>query len=443
MARGAPKKSGKSATRVATVATKDYTIVPTEYVRAENNLETIGYFDAGYHRRYPKPREAKDILLSPDRIIRVIASATYGYPNTEDLDFYRAFLKICDEIVKPVERWKDGKRTIHPHFALPVRFSTRQLLRYSGRKESARERKAAREWIKRQTFTGIEGAVYLAKQGAPAEHFAGTLFHMTYCRGERMKNGKAAEANYVWHSAWFLSNYYYHYFKPIDLAFHQRLRRAIAKGLYPLLDQGWYASDGRPFSKRYQDITSLLAIPSFQHLSRIKQQLDPAHSELLQEHFLANWEYRQAANDQKWIIVYYPGEKFFQDQQAREVRRQLATQMTTQMKRSASHQLTLLDQSSHLLSEILVVCGDTKNKAAYQKVIRESPEGLLWMVLSETRQAEREGRITKSKGAYFMDTLAASTAAYRRRRDATDTLRAASLKLLCDTVIKLPAPWYC
>jgi hypothetical protein len=38
-------------------------------------------------------------------------------------------------------------------------------------------------------------------------------------------------------------------------------------------------------------------------------------------------------------------------------------------------------------------------------VIREHPEGLLWMAISETRQASREHRITRTRGAYFMATV--------------------------------------
>jgi hypothetical protein len=41
----------------------------------------------------------------------------------------------------------------------------------------------------------------------------------------------------------------------------------------------------------------------------------------------------------------------------------------------------------------------------YRKVIRDHAEGLLWMAISETRQASRERRITKTKGAYFMATV--------------------------------------
>ena len=55
--------------------------------------------------------------------------------------------------------------------------------------------------------------------------------------------------------------------------------------------------------------------------------------------------------------------------------------------------------------EILAVCGDAGNQAAYRKVIRGHPEGLLWMAIFETRQASREHRITKARGSYFMATV--------------------------------------
>ncbi len=120
---------------------------------------------------------------------------------------------------------------------------------------------------------------------------------------------------------------------------------------------------------------------------------------------MKTWEYRKASKGQDWIITYYPGEKFFEDQQVRESRRQLAEQIANRSRPLSSPQLDLVDHSQHLLSEILAVCGDRKNKAAYQKVIKEHPEGLLWMALSETRQADQEGQITKNKGAHFMDTV--------------------------------------
>jgi hypothetical protein len=66
-----------------------------------------------------------------------------------------------------------------------------------------------------------------------------------------MKNGQEAETNYVWPAPWFLSNYFYGHLRLIDLEFHKQLRKPIAKSLYPLLETGWYASSGEPYTKSY------------------------------------------------------------------------------------------------------------------------------------------------------------------------------------------------
>ena len=68
-----------------------------DYVPAEQNLETIGYFSARYARRaLDEKQKSKVIVLSDSRRIEIVPSMKYGFPNAEDLDFYRAFLKICD-----------------------------------------------------------------------------------------------------------------------------------------------------------------------------------------------------------------------------------------------------------------------------------------------------------------------------------------------------------
>ncbi len=86
----------------------------------------------------------------------------------------------------------------------------------------------------------------------------------------------------MWLSPWFLSNYYHRYTRPIDFEFYKRLRKPIAKSLYTLLENGWYAAEGKPY---------------------------------------------KSANGTDYIITYYPGQKFFDDQQAKDARRQLAEQI--------------------------------------------------------------------------------------------------------------------
>jgi hypothetical protein len=70
----------------------------TDYVAAEQNLESLGYFSARYYRPpIVGTQLSKVITLSENRRVEIVPSAKYGFPNAEDLDFYRAFLKICDE----------------------------------------------------------------------------------------------------------------------------------------------------------------------------------------------------------------------------------------------------------------------------------------------------------------------------------------------------------
>src|SRR5215510_5055674 len=85
-------------------------IIPTEYVAAELNLESIGYFSAGYSRKFPdQEKKSKVVVLNNDRRVKIVPNVEYGFPNCIDLDYYRAFLKICDERVVLVSRSKGGQ----------------------------------------------------------------------------------------------------------------------------------------------------------------------------------------------------------------------------------------------------------------------------------------------------------------------------------------------
>jgi hypothetical protein len=249
------------------------------------------------------------------------------------LDLYRAFLKICDEHTTIEDDWVDGSLLRRPRLKVPICFSTRQLLRYAGYKKNAQILRRVQEWIKRGVITGIEGGIYEAKTRRIKEGVTFTLFGKAYLRGELMPDGKIADTNYVWPADWFSSNYFLRYFRPVDLAFHRRLKRPIAKTLYPILETGWYAADGGVYAKSYADLCAILFIPHHKQLSLAKQQLDPSHEELQREGFLEVWEYPLDYR-RKWtgVIRWWPGPKWFQDQDARRGSRDLVGQLE---KRSA------------------------------------------------------------------------------------------------------------
>jgi hypothetical protein len=201
--------------------------------------------------------------------VSIIASGKYGLPITSDLDYYRAFLKILDEMVE-----EEGKITE------PINIPTKKLLRYAGKTENARELREVKDWIRRNQTTAIQGFFYVAEKGDYIEIGDEPLFPRYRMRGQHMANGKLAETNYVWLASWFRSNYHHHYLRPIDLAFHRRLRKPISKSLFPLLELGWYAANGNPYTKSYRDLCQEFLLKEYRYLSDIRRQLDPAHQEL-------------------------------------------------------------------------------------------------------------------------------------------------------------------
>ena len=370
-----------------------------DYIPAEVFLENMGFFTPSStrikeHQVKEKVIGEKVALDGTKKLITVSisANAKLGLPITSDLDYYRAFLKICDDVVD-----REGR------FQLPIKVPSKRLASFAGKEWSGYTRKEIGEWFDRMNFTGIKGGVYRAKSKTYDDGFSGVVFSQVFRRGEQMKNGAIADTNYVWPSPWFLSNYYYRYLRPIDLNFHRRLTRPIAKSLYPLLETGWYASSGNPYNKSYQDLCSEFLMAQYRDLSRIKQQLNPAHEELRRERFLESWDYREAAGEKsRFIITYYAGPKFFEDQRARVDRRQLAAQINRDP-REGQGGSTPETAPVHLINEILAVTGDKQSIKYYGKLIRELTEHTIWEIISLTKQAKLEGRISTTPARYFTD----------------------------------------
>lgn len=372
-----------------------------DLIPAEVAFETIGYFTPSSKTIKGITTKETTVLdtVRPDGTrltlkICIVASGKYGLPMTSDLDYYRAFLKILDDTLA-----REG------HITEPISLPTKTLLRYAGKAAGTAARREVKDWIRRSHATVIEGFFYLAEQGDYVEIGEEPLFPRYRLRGQQLDTGEVADSNYVWLASWFRSNYIHHHLRPIDLALHQRLRKPLSKSLLPLLEIGWYAAEGQPYTKSYHDLCHAFLLKEHRYLAHITRQLDPAHQELAQERVLAHWTYCHATKGRAWLITYYPGEKFAEEHHARATRRQRATHIAHRAQPLSPASPTRRDRMPPLLAEILAVCGDRQNQAAYQKVLREYPEGLVSMALAETRHAAQEARIRKNTGAYFMETV--------------------------------------
>jgi hypothetical protein len=367
-------------------------------IPAEVFLETLGFFTPSSKRI--QGIGCKDTVVGAHRSaagtqdalrVTIRARPDLGLPITSDLDYYRAFLRIMAEAVRARDR-----------FRLPLAAPTKRVVRYAGKTVTPRTLREVHAWLERMTCTEIVGAVYSAKQGDVLSGFRGTVFRRVVHRGEPLKHGQIATTNYIWPAAWFLANYLRGHIRPLDLAVHHRLRRPIAKALYPLVTAGWYASGGQPYAKRYRALCADLLLRYEASRSRIQAQLDPAHRELHREGVVAHWTYQRAATGRDWVIRYWPGPRGCPHQQAadnhgvcRHARHTAADEGTP----------ALSAEQAALLADVLRVCGDRHNASAYRKALRDYPVPLIRRALTATRQAACEGRITKTHGAFFVATL--------------------------------------
>jgi len=103
------------------------------------------------------------------------------------------------------------------------------------------------------------------------------------------------------------------------LNFHNRLHHAISKTLYPLLDNGWFASNGAPYTKNYKDLCAILDIKEHTQLSRVRHQLDASNEELMHEHFVAKYDYSMKPGGE-WTgnVRWWPGSKWLFDQEQKQ-----------------------------------------------------------------------------------------------------------------------------
>ena len=393
--------------------------VPALYVPAEQNLATMGYYDAGYKRRYPTPAEPmKSVAFSDGRALRTIPTLKYGYPNTEDWDFQRAFDAICLDLLERRDHVDgNGKKHRRPHLKLPICLSIGELVRRTGRADNAhavsgRDRKAVRQWILRNSATGIEGQLRLANQ-KHASTFATHIFAQAILPGDKLPTGEPADTVMLWPTSWFLSNLAHRADYLLDHAFHQQLgRHAIAKNLYPVLSAGFLAAYPAPFKKSYRDTVALFGMPFHTKPSDRVRQLAPSVATLRARRFLdrATWDHR----DDDSTVAYWPGPKAIADMAERRRRRDLADEIATPALLTPPD--ALADQQSAyvqvLADDIAEVCGQAeKNRRWYLKLAREAvrdgtEHSVLRKALSDTKDAKLTGRVTTTPSQYLNHALA-------------------------------------
>jgi len=371
-----------------------------DYIPTEMFLERSGFFTPASKRIkgvYVKEKVIGHKIVEGKRVpvkTKIMANHELGLPITSDEDYWHAFEKILSEIAD-----RDGRIT------MPVRVPTAKLIRYAGKNPSQTRRTEVWKWFQRMTLTGIAGGIYSAKIKDYSHSITAPVFSQTALRGEPMRHGQIADTNFVWLAPWYLSNYFHQYRRLLDFSLYLRLRKPIAKALRPLLQTGWYASDGKPIKRRYSALCAEFLITRRKSLSYIKAQLDPSHKELQREKILAHWEYQVSGDD--FVITYYAGSKFAEEMKERRERAELARAIETQGKEVVpAHALEEQRAKNQLfVDDIIAVTGSQDSAQYYGGLVAHTPHQFIHRALSETKDAKLTGRIRTTPAQFFSDLI--------------------------------------
>lgn len=279
----------------------------TDPVRVEKNLNSLGFFATTYKRSGLKP--VRNIECGTKEIegkratqkARIAGDADLGLPAGADRDKYYAFMKIVED-----------RRKLTGQVENPVKFTSYELLLYLGLKPCGKLYNDVDEWLTRMVSTTItsEWAVYLRG----SRKFVKDTFHVfdrSVRVGQEMADGKVADCNYVWLSAWQLENINTNFLLPLDLQEYLSLKNDLAKGLLFHLNVWFYASHGAPVEKRYDRLCELLGIKMRTAISLIRQAFDPGINELITLGYLSSWDVAPIQGFKtEYKIIFSPGRRY-------------------------------------------------------------------------------------------------------------------------------------
>ncbi len=280
-----------------------------ESIGLETNVELIGFFSSIHGKK--RPTDKKTItryIKTQDKTIKqeisICPMLGVGRPITIDLDIYRAFLKYLENIQQKYGQIKN-----------PVTFKNEDVIKLMGKQRYGRLHKELKDWLVRMRSTTILGVIYVKVKGKYG-HTGTTgvgVFDQVVIYEEELPNGNKADKNYVWLSRWFLSNLNSRYIILIDYEIHKKLRKPIAKCLYSLLWQGFYASyqnGNNFFCKNYTDLCTFLGITKHKQRSLIIQQLSPSFKDLINQKVISKWEIEKNIDNTDFNIKAWAGKAF-------------------------------------------------------------------------------------------------------------------------------------
>lgn len=277
-----------------------------DLIRFEKNLLQMGFFGAHDTRHSNQTsRRIEQLANRAGQKIKVAAefraSQEFGLPSTSDRDKYIAFMRIAMN-----QRMKAGGTLQNP-----IRFTGYHLLKELGLSFSGENYEDINRWGQRMVDTSItsEQVIYLAARKKYANKTVHVFRSFTRAGQSTDTGSSRTEAFEVVLEDWLLENLNESYVVPEDFNAYQKLRRPTAKGIFGYLHLWFHASHGRDVEKDYSELCVLLNVPSYKHVSKIKETMGRSLDELVSIDYLARWDIRPMTTKQGYKLVVGAGDQ--------------------------------------------------------------------------------------------------------------------------------------
>lgn len=292
--------------------------------------------------------------------------------------------------------------------------SLRSLCKRMKLSESGKNKKLVKEALLRIAGAEIytENTYYL-KEGQRfwrSSSNVGGYFHIwdVFWQGDHLPDGRTAECIYLLLNTPFILSLNAFYLKPIDYDYYVSLKSPLAQRLYELFGLRFYGLKDSPYARYlYSKLCTLLPMAKQAYISLAKQQLQDAHTKLLDTGFLDEIEWQDTAGKGDWSILYYPGPRA-QEEIAR-AREQTALPLLGREENLFRDEKDAFMVEA-LVRDILAVTEDEHSRGFYTQLARlalAKPrlQDLIYRCLSEVKDEWLRGLIRTTKGAVFTDKI--------------------------------------
>ncbi len=334
----------------------------------------------------------------------------FGYPGAFDKDVLITIQKLVTDAGFPP----------HNPLSLP---SFGYICRLMGIEDAGKNRKMIKTSLKRWALTGIEtNSFYLKDKDQYWENSSsGAVFTLwsVYWKGKRLPNGGTAESTYLFFNPPFYLSLLAFYMQPLDYGYYMELP-PLAKRIYELQAPKFFGLKNSKYTREeYLDYCRRLPIVPQEHFSKAHQILDRAHEVLKRTKFLSKVEWEGTSYKKPWFIKYYPGPRARAEiEQARqrlrrfEARQQRLTNGSTQTLPESPEARFWVEELCQKLeaSTPRQTVYKTPNMPYYEVLAKLIVRGKLngdkvREFLSEAFYEYHQGRIKKSRSAFFTDLL--------------------------------------